>query len=254
MLDVRAGGLGDPQAVEREQGDQRMFCPRAEPGGNQQGAELVAVQRDGVGLVVHPRPPDMSGWRVLQELHLDRVLVEPGDSAQPAGDRGAGPSPGLQVAGEAFDVGPADGEQRQGAGAAPGGELAQVEGVGPAGQAAVSGQVSGEGEPFGIGEGGLDRGERGGWSGSDHRGTSGPGWNRKTGPVPVPAVKRKPNVNRLIRSRYAQTSERWSAVGPVRNAPERRIRASGELAGLLRLSAQIIRSGAAPDPAACSRR
>jgi hypothetical protein len=53
--------------------------------------------------------------------------------------------------------------------AAPGGELAQVQGVGLAGQAAVPGQVPGEGEPFGIGEGGLDRGERGGWGGSGHR-------------------------------------------------------------------------------------
>jgi hypothetical protein len=32
---------------------------RAEPGGDQQGAELVAVQRDGVRLVIHPRPPDV---------------------------------------------------------------------------------------------------------------------------------------------------------------------------------------------------
>ena len=161
VLDVRAGGLGDPQAVEREQRDQRMLCRRAEPGGDQQGAELAAVQRGRVGLVVHPRPPDVGGWRVLQELLLDRVLAGPGDSGQPAGDRGAGPSPGLQVAGEAFDVAAADGEQGQGTGAAPGSELAQVEGVGVAGQAAVSGQVPGEGEPFGIGEGGLDRGERG---------------------------------------------------------------------------------------------
>src|SRR5437762_13004927 len=54
-------------------------------------------------------------------------------------------------------------------GPAPAGELAQVQGVRLAGQAAVSGQVPGEGEPFGVGEGGLDRGERGGWGGSDHR-------------------------------------------------------------------------------------
>jgi hypothetical protein len=201
-----------PQAVEREQRDQGMLCRRAEPGGDQYGAELVAVQRGRVGLVVHPRPPDVRGWPVIQELLLNCVLVEPGDSGQPAGDSGAGPSPGLQVAGEAFDVGAADGEQVQGAGAAPGSELAQVECVGLAGQAAVSGQVPGEGEPFGVGEGGLDRGERRGWGGSDHRGTSRPGWNRKTGPIPVPAVKRKPNVNRLVRSRYA-TNERVPEPG-----------------------------------------
>jgi hypothetical protein len=32
-------------------------------------------------------------------------------------------------------------------------------GIGPAGQAAVPGQEPGEGEPFGVGEGGLDRDE-----------------------------------------------------------------------------------------------
>ena len=36
-------------------------------------------------------------------------------------------------------------------------------------QPAVPGQEPGEGEPFGIGEGGLDRGERGGWDGSGYR-------------------------------------------------------------------------------------
>jgi hypothetical protein len=41
VLDIGAGSLGDPQAVERKQGDQRMLCRRAEPGGHQQGAELV---------------------------------------------------------------------------------------------------------------------------------------------------------------------------------------------------------------------
>jgi hypothetical protein len=71
------------------------------------------------------------------------------------------PAPGFQLSGEAFDVGAADGEQGQGAGAAPGSELAQVESVRLAGQAAVSGQEPGEGEPFGISESGLDRGERG---------------------------------------------------------------------------------------------
>ena len=80
---------------------------------------------------------------------------------------------------KAFDVGAADGEQVQGAGAAPAGELAQVQCVRLACQAAESGQEPGEGEPLGIGEGG------------------------KAGPVPVPAVKRKPNVSCLVRSRYA---------------------------------------------------
>ena len=48
VLDVGAGGLGDPQPVQREQGDQRMLGLWAEPGGDQERAEFVAVQRDGM--------------------------------------------------------------------------------------------------------------------------------------------------------------------------------------------------------------
>jgi hypothetical protein len=46
---------------QREQGDQPMFCRRAETGGHQQRAEFVAVQRDGMGLIVHPRAADVRG-------------------------------------------------------------------------------------------------------------------------------------------------------------------------------------------------
>jgi hypothetical protein len=48
---------------------------------------------------------------MLERLFFDRVAVEPGDGAQAAGDGGAGPAAGLQVAGEAFDVGAAGLEQ-----------------------------------------------------------------------------------------------------------------------------------------------
>jgi hypothetical protein len=67
--------------------------------------------------------------------------------------------PGAQPdeAGEAFDIGAADREQVQGPAAAPAGELAQVQGLCVAGQAAVAGQEPGEGEPFSIGECRLDR-------------------------------------------------------------------------------------------------
>src|SRR5450755_2366719 len=122
-----------------------------------------------MGLVIQPGPPDVGGRGVVQELFFDGVLVEPGDGAQPAGDGGAGASSVFQVAGEAFDVSAADGEQGQGAGAAPGGELAQVQRVSLAGQPAVPGQEPGKGEPFGVGEGRLDRGEGSGWGGSGHR-------------------------------------------------------------------------------------
>jgi hypothetical protein len=76
---------------------------------------------------------------VLQEFLFDRVFIEPGDGAKPPGDGRPGPAPGLQFPGEAFNVGPADGEQGQRPGTAPGGELAQVESVRLACQAAVAG-------------------------------------------------------------------------------------------------------------------
>jgi hypothetical protein len=88
----------------------------------------VAVQRDRVGLVVHPRTADVGGRGILEEFFFDRVLVEPGDGAQPPGDRAAGPAHGFQVPGEGLDVRAADREQGQGPGLAPGGELAQVQG------------------------------------------------------------------------------------------------------------------------------
>jgi hypothetical protein len=111
MLDVGAGRLRYPQPVQREQGDQRMLGRRAEPGGDQQGAELVAVQGWGVRLIVQAGPPDMGSWGVVQELFLDCIFVEPGDGASPPGDGSAGAPSGFQVAGEAFNVGAADGEQ-----------------------------------------------------------------------------------------------------------------------------------------------
>jgi len=52
VLDVGAGGLGDPQPVQGEQGDQRMLGRRPLTGGDQQRAELVAVERDGMRLVI----------------------------------------------------------------------------------------------------------------------------------------------------------------------------------------------------------
>ena len=133
-----------------------MLGRRAEPGGDQERAELVAVQGGGVRLIVQPGTPDVRGRGVVEELFLDGVLVEPGDGAQSAGDRGASPAAGFQFAGEGLDVGAADREQRQGPGAAPAGELAQVEGAGLAGQAAVPGQEPGEREPLGISESRLD--------------------------------------------------------------------------------------------------
>jgi hypothetical protein len=108
------------------------------------------------------------GQGVLQEFFLDRVLVEPGDGAQPAGHSRPGPAALFQVTGERFDVRATDREQRQRPGPAPDRELAQVEGVRLPGQAAVAGQETGEREPFGVGEHGLDGDEDSGWGRGGH--------------------------------------------------------------------------------------
>jgi len=84
-----------------------VLSGRAEAGDDERGAELVAVQGGGVRFVVQPWPANMHGGRVIQEFFLDGVPVGPGDGAQPAGDGGAGAAAGLQVAGEALDIGAA---------------------------------------------------------------------------------------------------------------------------------------------------
>jgi hypothetical protein len=137
-------------------GDQRVFGGRAEPGGDQKGAELVAVQGGGVRLVIQPGTAHVRGGRVVEELFLDGVPVEPGDGAQSPGHGCAGPPECFQFAGEGLDVGAAHREQRQRPATAPAGELAQVESVGLAGQAAVPGQEPSEGQPLCAGERRLD--------------------------------------------------------------------------------------------------
>ena len=124
-------------------------------------------------LIVQPGAADVRGRGVLEEFFFDGVPVEPGDGAQPLGDGGAGAASGLQVAGEGLDVGAPDREQRQRAEAAPGGELAQIQGVSLAGQAAVPGQEPGEREPLGIAECWLD-GDEGGCGSGNHRVPPGP--------------------------------------------------------------------------------
>ena len=47
-----------------------MLSWRAEPGGDEEGTELVAVQRDGMRLIVDPRPPDVGGRGMFEELFL----------------------------------------------------------------------------------------------------------------------------------------------------------------------------------------
>jgi len=60
-LDVSTGGLGHPQAVKGQQGDQRVLDRLPESGSDQQRTKLVAVQPSGMRLILQPRPADMSG-------------------------------------------------------------------------------------------------------------------------------------------------------------------------------------------------
>jgi hypothetical protein len=57
----RLQGFGDPQPPSREQRDQRVLARCAESGRDEQGADLVAVQADGVRLVVQSRAADVDG-------------------------------------------------------------------------------------------------------------------------------------------------------------------------------------------------
>jgi hypothetical protein len=60
-LDVGAGGLGHPQPVEGQQRDQGMLGRGAEPGRDEERAELVAVQPGGMGLIVQVGSADVCG-------------------------------------------------------------------------------------------------------------------------------------------------------------------------------------------------
>jgi hypothetical protein len=65
-FDVGADRLRHPQSVQRQQRHQGVVAGRGEPGGDQEGAELVAIQMGHVGLVVDPRAADVHrrGWSI----------------------------------------------------------------------------------------------------------------------------------------------------------------------------------------------
>ena len=113
------------------------------PAATRSAPSSLRSRPSGVGLVVQPRPPHVRCGRVIEQFFLDRVAVEPSHRAQAAGDGGPGPAAGFQIAGEELDVGAAGAEQMELVLLAPAGELAQVQFVGLAGQAAVAGQESG---------------------------------------------------------------------------------------------------------------
>ena len=133
-----------------------MLSGRRQPSGDQERSHLVAVQAGGVGFVVEARPADVGRRRPLEQAFLFGIAVEPGHRAQPAGDRGPSASAILEVASEALDVGSARPEQADVVLLAPNDELAQVQGVGIAGQPPVAGQARGQRALLEVGKHGID--------------------------------------------------------------------------------------------------
>jgi hypothetical protein len=130
---MSAFAASETRSPLRASRDQCMLRRRSDPGGDQERAELVAVQAGGVGFVVQAGAADMRGRGMIEELFLERVAVEPGDGAQPAGDGGPGSAAGFQIAGKELDVRAAGLEQAELVLLAPAGELPQVQLVGLAG-------------------------------------------------------------------------------------------------------------------------
>jgi len=95
-VNVGAGGFADAQPVEGQQGDQRLLARRAEPSGDQQRTEVVAVEPGGVRVIAQPGAADMGRWGLIEQVFLDGVPVEAGYGAQAAGDGGPGAAAGFQ--------------------------------------------------------------------------------------------------------------------------------------------------------------
>jgi hypothetical protein len=64
-----------------------------------------------MGLVIDSRPSHLHGRGMIEQVFLDRVSEQAHGGGQPAGDRGAGPTGGFEVAGEQLEVSAADREQ-----------------------------------------------------------------------------------------------------------------------------------------------
>src|SRR5260370_12457429 len=91
----------------------------AEPGGYQERAELVAVQGDGIGFVVHPRTADVSGGGMLEELFLRRRTCRTRRWGTAAEGPWRRPGPRLRVSRRSLRFRRAGGRDRPGSGRGP---------------------------------------------------------------------------------------------------------------------------------------
>jgi hypothetical protein len=92
---------------------------------------------------------------VSDEAFLLGVAVEAGDRAQPAGDRRCRPALRLELTAEGLDVTAADLEQAETAPVAERQELAEVKGVGVAGEAPVAAEEPGKCNVFSVDQAGV---------------------------------------------------------------------------------------------------
>jgi hypothetical protein len=148
VVDVGAERFADPEPVHRQQVDERVVAWRGEPGLDQQGAELVAVQAQGPGLGVDLRSADVGGWVPLEQAFEVAVAAKAAQRRQPPRHGGAHPSFLLHRAGEHLQMSTAHLEQAEPVVGAPTGEQAQVGRVAHPGVARVPGQEPGDCTPF----------------------------------------------------------------------------------------------------------
>src|SRR5664280_3314569 len=129
-----------------------MLSCRPEPGGDEQRSYFVAVQADGVGFVVDPRPTDVNRRRVGDEAFLFGIAIEARHGAQSATDGGRCPTSSFQLPTVGLYVASPNLEQVQVSLIAEGDELTEIQGIGVAGESSVAAEEPGQGYVFRTGK------------------------------------------------------------------------------------------------------
>ena len=140
VVDADAERFADPHAVQGQQRDEGVIASRSQPGLDEQGAELVAVQAQRPRLGVDLGAPDVGGRIPGQESFEVAVAVEAAQRRQAAGHRGAHPTVRFHGAGEHPQTSAAHLQQAEPVVGAPGSEQTQIGRVADPGVAGVVGQ------------------------------------------------------------------------------------------------------------------